>query len=354
VSRRALVTGASGQDGWYLIELLLLRGYEVFAHSRQQVDPELHRGSVSWCNGDLSNENFLKDLLSISAPDEIYNLAAVARPALSGDVPQQTAILNGLVPHRICECIRQESPATRMFQASSVEIFGDSQTESQNEQTPVNPKSPYGVSKAYAHQIIGTYRQEYGLHLSSGILFNHESPRRPLNFVSQKIAHAAAAAALDLTETRELDERGKPILFNGKLHLGDIAVSRDFSFAGDFVEAMHAIVQQEMPSDFVVGSEQAHSIAEFCDVAFRTVGLDWTRFVVVDPSLFRKIDIHFTRADTTKIRSELGWHPKVDFPELVNMMVQERIRVLRLSSAATDQPFRTELSSTRAPSPAIE
>jgi GDPmannose 4,6-dehydratase len=331
VEKRALVTGAAGQDGWYLIELLLARGYDVFAHSRNQNDPQLHRGKVSWRAGNLTSEEFLNDLLTTSAPDEIYNLASVSRPAQSWDIPIETALLNGLVPHRICEFIRLELPKCRLFQASSSEIFGDTTTQLQNEKTPSNPKSPYGISKTYAHQIIGAYRQQYGLHLSCGILFNHESPRRPLSYVSQKIAHAAAAASLGLTETQELDERDRPILNNGKLHLGDINVRRDFGFAGDFVEVMHLIVQHDEPSDYAVGTGQAHSIAEFCEAAFAVGGLDWRQYVVIDDSLLRKIDSHFTRADTSKLQSQLGWHPKVDFFALVKMMVQERIRLLKLA-----------------------
>jgi GDPmannose 4,6-dehydratase len=336
MKKRALVTGGAGQDGWYLIELLLSRGYDVFAHSRRPANASLRGDRVSWHIGDLTDEVFLKDLLSLSGPDEIYNLAAVSRPALSWDIPIETALLNGLVPQRICEFIRRESPATRLFQASSSEIYGDSAAQLQDEETRANPRSPYGISKAYAHQAIAAYRQQYGLHLSCGILFNHESPRRPLSFVSQKIAHAAAAASLGLTETSELDERGRPILSDGKLYLGDINVRRDFGFAGDFVEAMHLIVQNDAPSDFVVGTGHAHSIAEFCEVAFRVGGLDWTKFVVVDPLLLRKVDSHFTRADPSKLQSELGWRPKVDFPALVDMMVQERIRVVKLSMAPAD------------------
>jgi GDPmannose 4,6-dehydratase len=336
VAKRALVTGGAGQDGWYLIRLLLSHGYSVSAHSRHSVHPEVHDGRVSWHTGDLTDDIFLQNLLSASAPDEIYNLAAVSRPALSWDIPVETALLNGLVPQRICEFIRREAPTCRMFQASSSEIYGDSLSRLQNEQTRANPKSPYGISKAYAHQIIGAYRQQYGLHLSCGILFNHESPRRPLNFVSQKIAHAAAAASLGLTETRELDERGKPILFDGKLYLGDISVRRDFGFAGDFVEAMHVIVQNDAPSDYAVGTGQAHSISEFCEMAFRVGGLDWTQYVVVDQTLVRKVDSHFTQADTSKLESELGWQPKVNFSELVEMMVQERLRFLNVSLLSTD------------------
>ncbi len=331
MKKRALVTGGAGQDGWYLIELLLARGYDVFAHSRNEIDPQLHRGNVSWRAGNLTYEQFLNGLLTASAPDEIYNLASVSRPAQSWDIPIETALLNGLVPHRICEFIRLEHPKCRLFQASSSEIFGDTTPQLQNEETPTHPKSPYGISKTYAHQIIGAYRQQFDLHLSCGILFNHESPRRPLSFVSQKIAHAAAAASLGLTETRELDERGKPILSNGKLRLGNINVRRDFGFAGDFVEVMHLIVQNDEPSDYAVGTGQAHSVAEFCEAAFAVGGLDWRQYVVTDDTLLRKVDSHFTQADTSKLQSLLGWRPKVDFFALVRMMVQERIRFLKLS-----------------------
>ena len=337
MSKRALVTGGAGQDGWYLIELLLSRGYDISAHSRFPVDPTLHAGRVSWHAGDLTDEVFLNDLLEASIPNEIYNLAAVSRPALSWDIPIETAMLNELVPLRICEFIRRKSPTTRLFQASSSEIYGDSAAQHQDEQTKADPKSPYEISKAYAHQAVGAYRQQYGLHLSCGILFNHESPRRPLSFVSQKIAHAAAAAILGLNETRELDERGKPVLHKGKLHLGDINVRRDFGFAGDFVEAMHLIINSKTPSDFVVGTGHAHSIAEFCKEAFGFGGLDWSNFVVVDPLLLRKVDSHFTQADTSKLQSMTGWLPKIDFPALVGMMVQERMRLLKLSMEPTHE-----------------
>jgi GDPmannose 4,6-dehydratase len=333
---RALITGGAGQDGWYLIELLLSRGYEVFAQARQPVDPNLHTGRVTWRIGQLTDETFLAQLLSDAAPDEIYNLAAVSRPAISWDIPIDTALLNALLPQRICEFIRRERPTCRLFQASSSEIYGDSHAQSQDEETRANPGSPYGISKAYAHQIVGAYRQQYGLHLSCGILFNHESPRRPLNFVSQKIAHAAAAASLGLLDTRELDERGRPILSGGKLYLGDISVRRDFGFAGDFVEAMHMIVRHDTPSDYAVGTGHAHSIAEFCEIAFKVSGLDWTKYVVMDQTLLRKVDSHFTQADPSKLHSKLGWHPKVEFAALIDMMVRERICILELSLAGQD------------------
>ena len=331
MGKRALITGGAGQDGQYLIDLLIARNYVVHAHSRFPVDPAWHNGQVQWHIGSLTDDPFLKNLLEMTAPDEIYNLAAVSRPAISWDIPIDTVMLNAVVPQRICEFIRRESPDCRLFQASSSEIYGDTRAQHQDEDTRSNPASPYGISKAYAHQIIGAYRQQYGLHLSCGILFNHESPRRPLNFVSQKIAHAAAAASLGLSETRELDERGRPILFAGKLYLGDINVRRDFGFAGDFVEAMHLIVQHKTPSDYAVGTGQAHSIAEFCDQAFKVGGLDWSNYVAVDDKLLRKVDSHFTQADPAKLKTRLGWQPKVDFPALVEMMVRDRIRLLKLS-----------------------
>lgn len=332
--KRALVTGAAGQDGGYLIELLLARGYDVTAHSRHPAAADLRDEKAAWRIGDLTDQSFLQELLVTSEPDEIYNLAAVSRPALSWDFPIETVQLNGVVPHRICEFIRRQRTTCRLFQASSSEMFGDNTSGLQNERTAVNPKSPYGVSKAFAHQIVGAYRERYGLHLSTGILFNHESPRRPLSFVSQKIAHAAAAASLGLSETRELDERGRPILFDSKVYLGDITVRRDFGFAGDFVEVMHLIVANNSPSDYVIGTGETHSIAEFCKAAFAAVGLDWEKYVSIDQSLLRKVDSHYTRADPSKLRSELGWSPKVGFLELVSMMVNHRIVMLERSRSA--------------------
>lgn len=331
MKKRALVTGGAGQDGWYLIRLLLSRGYDVSAQSRSAVDPALHGERVKWLKGSLTDEAFLGQTLVQSAPDEIYNLAAVSRPAVSWEIPKETVMLNALVPQFICEFIRRKLPECRLFQASSSEIYGDTPTDIQDEETRANPASPYGISKAYAHQIVGAYRQQYGLHLSCGILFNHESPRRPLNFVSQKIAHAAAAAALGITDTRELDERGRPILSEGKLYLGDINVRRDFGFAGDVVEAMQLIVQNDTPGDYTVGTGYAHSIAEFCEAAFKVGGLDWTQYVVVDQTLIRKMDSRFTQADPAKLKLQLGWEPKIDFLALVEMMVMERVRLLETS-----------------------
>jgi GDPmannose 4,6-dehydratase len=336
--KKALVTGASGQDGFYLIDLLHRQGCIVHAQSRRLPHPGLHRDETCWHVGDPADGDFLDSLISSVMPDEIYNLAAVSRPILSWGSPRETAEVNGFVPQEICELLLKHKPGCRLFQASSSEIFGDGTDRVQNEQTACVPKSPYGAAKLYAHRIIGAYRAQYGLHASTGIMFNHESPRRPLSFVSQKIAYAAAAVSLGLTETSETDERGRPILLDGKMALGDLSVRRDFGFAGDYVEAMRLIVQHRTADDYVVGTGEDHSIEEFCDQAFSLVGRKWTEHVSSDPSLIRRVDSHYTRADAAKIRSSLNWRPKVAFNELVSMMVKAQIDFIQRRASARAKP----------------
>lgn len=328
MTKCALITGGSGQDAWYLSRRLLMQGFAIHLQTRNDRASDLESG-MHWHVGDLTDSEFLSELISSLQPDQIYNLASVSRPSLAWGVPFQTAMLNALVPQQICEFIRRHSPNSRLFQASSSEIFGEPTSPSQDEQTPNEPRTPYGIAKAYAHRIIGAYRSQYGLHLSSGILFNHESPRRPLSFVSQKICHAAAAVSLGLSETRALDERGRPILQNGKVTLGDLNVRRDFGFAGDYVEAMQLMLEANTPDDFVIGTGQQHSIAELCEVAFGAVGHDWREYVVSDPQLVRKIDNHYTCADPAKIRSRLGWSARTTFNDLVAMLVDHQIASLR-------------------------
>jgi len=331
--RSALITGASGQDGWYLIDLLLGKGYQVHAQSRFPAGPDSHWQEVCWYVGDLTNSKFLETLVGQARPAEIYNLAAVSRPQLSWGNPLETAQLNAIVPHQFCEIVRQFCPEARFFQASSSEMFGANRSPVQDEDTPCIPNTPYGVAKAYAHRIVGAYRAQYGLHLSAGILFNHESPRRPLDFVSQKIAHGVASIALGLQQTKELDERGQPILEAGRIHLGNIDSQRDFGFAGDYVEAMHAIVQHNVADDYVIGTGETHSIVEFCEVAFRQIGRDWREHVISRPDLVRKTDDD-TRANPSKLKSVLGFNFKTSFSELVAMMVQARIELLQKSFEA--------------------
>lgn len=322
------MTGASGQDGSYLIELLRENGYFVHAQSRQKVT-NAAADEILWHAGDIADNEFLTRLIDDTAPDEIYNLAAITRPNLSWQKPEQTAILNALVPQRICQMLVDGKSSCRLFQASTSEMFDGASGQAQSEATPFNPQSPYGISKSFAHYTVGAFRTQRGLHASCGILFNHESPRRPLGFVSQKIAHAVAAISLGLKETRELDERGMPIMSGGKLRLGNIHTRRDFGFAGDVAEAMHLIVTSDQPDDYVIGTGESHSIAEFCQSAFHCVGLNWEDHVVIDAALVRAVDTPFTEADASRLKSRLGWKPRVSFDGLVEMMVAERQRILR-------------------------
>jgi GDPmannose 4,6-dehydratase len=324
---KALITGASGQDGWYLAHYLLAAGYEVHAQSRSTRGVDYPEGLI-WHVGNVADVDFLTSLIREVRPTEIYNLAAISSPQQSWHLPFLTANVNALVPHQLCETIKELCPSTRLFQASSSEMFGAAGAEPLDEDSPLNPRSPYGISKAYAHQSVRAYRRQFGLHLSTGILFNHESPRRPLKFVSQKIAHAAALVSLGISTSSEFDARGEPLLSGGKVRLGSLETRRDFGFAGDYVAAMHAIVRQPEGHDFVVGSGVTHSIAEFCEAAFRVVGLDWREHVLTDDELIRKSDTHMN-ANPKKLFELLGRKFATSFEDLVRMMVHARIDALQ-------------------------
>jgi GDPmannose 4,6-dehydratase len=326
-TRSVLITGASGQDGWYLIGCLQKAGYEVHAQTRALPSDADQPADVRWHVGDLTKDGFLEDLVDAVQPSQIYNLAAISRPTLSWAIPIETAGLNALVPHRICEIIRLKYPATRLFQASSSEMFARGHGGPQDEATPVAPRNPYGVAKAYAHNIVGAYRAQFKLHLSTGILFNHESPRRPLGFVSQKIAHAAAGISLGLTDTEETDDQGYPILKDGKVRLGRIDARRDFGYAGDVAEAMVAIVEHDVADDYVIGTGESHSIADFCEAAFRFVGRDWRDHVIHEAGLVRPDDVD-TLANPAKLSKLLGHGLKTSFADLVAQMVQARIDLI--------------------------
>lgn len=341
--KRALVTGATGQDGRYLLELLVRAGYDV--HGQTRGESPIAPAGVSWHRGVLTDPAFVEFLVADLKPDEIYNLAALSRPILSWGATRETAEINGFAPQAICDLLVRHRPGCRFFQATSSEMFGDSVGPWQDETTPFRPRSPYGITKLYAHHVIGAYRRQYGLHACSGILFNHESPHRPLSFVSQKIAHAAAAASCGLRDTEALDERGRPILSGGVLLLGDLTVRRDFGFAGDYAEAMHLILTHRDPDDYVIGTGETHSIEDFCKVAFAAVGLDWRDHVRVDSALIRKADNHFTRANTAKIRQATGWRPRLSFAELVACMVRAQVGLLRRE--ASDARPRAATSSSR-------
>ncbi|MBZ9909336.1 GDP-mannose 4,6-dehydratase [Mesorhizobium sp. BR115XR7A] len=331
--RRALVTGCSGQDGWYLAKLLASKGYAVHGHSRRGLDlPD----AAAVYEGDLSDHHLLDDIIDAARPDEIYNLCSLSRPQMSWDKPLESGLVNALMPHHLFDRIRQRLPECRVFQATSSEIFGDATEYPQSESTVPMPQTPYGIAKLYAHQMTGAYRQHYGLYVCSGILFNHESPRRPLGFVSQKIAYAAACLRLGIHTSEAVDERGSPIVKNGMLYLGNMDVHRDFGFAGDYVEAMWLMLQQSEPRDYVIGTGESHSIREFCEVAFALVGLDWKTHVAVAPDLVRAVDSRRTIADSSRARAELNWRPRTSFEELVRQMVEAQIASLQTASATRD------------------
>jgi GDPmannose 4,6-dehydratase len=339
--RCALITGATGQDGSYLVEFLLARDYQVHAQSRRADTGSLPQyRNLHWHAADIRDSGALHALIVEVQPDEIYNFVSISRPSVSWQHPHETAEVNALVPQQICELVLKLRPQCRIFQATSSEIFGNSAISPQNEETPCHPQSPYGVAKLYAHLIIGAYRAKYRLHASSGIMFNHESPRRPLSYVSQKIACAAAAVSIGLRDTPEKDERGQPLLQDGKVTLGNLDIRRDFGFAGDFAAAMHAVLQSDTADDYVIGTGQSNSVRAFCEIAFRHVGRNWADHVVFDRSLFRTIDSHHTVADCSKI-ARLGWRAKTSFVDLVTMMVDHQVN--RLAAIGP----KADLASTR-------
>lgn len=333
MARRALVTGATGQVGPYLVEFLLARDYEVHAQSRRADAMRAPRANLHWHVADIVDPTALEQLIAAVQPDEIYNLASISRPTDSWAIPYETGLVNALIPQAICQIVSKLRRSCRIFQATSSEIFGNSAASPQSETTPFQPQTPYAIAKLYAHQVMGAYRASEHLHASSGILFNHESPRRPLSYVSQKIAYAAAAVAVGLRDSAETDERGRPILQGGIMQLGNLDVRRDFGFAGDYVDAMYRMLQHDVGDDYVIGTGQSHSIGEFCETAFRHVGRDWQNHVLGDPKLFRAIDSRHTAADASKAAAKLGWRPKTSFAELVAMMVDHQVRRLASPSA---------------------
>ena len=324
--KTALVTGGRGQDGSYLIELLLAKGYRVHAQSRQT--GAAADDGVTWHHGDMSDASFVESMLAGALPDEIYHLGGFSSPRASWDQPLQVGVQNGLASLQLFELVRTRHPACRLYHASSSEIFGDAASSPQNESTPFAPQNPYAIAKLFAHQMAGHYRRHFGLYVCSGILFNHESPRRPLSFVSQKICHAAACIARGVMTSPQTDELGEPIVRDGVVRVGSLDVMRDFGFAGDYVEAMWLMLQAAQADDYVVGTGRTRSIRELCDVAFRHVGLDWRRHVAVDSRFFRSVDSRHTVADASKAAQHLNWKPRTGFESLIQAMVDARLRAL--------------------------
>jgi GDPmannose 4,6-dehydratase len=308
---KALITGVTGQDGSYLAELLLSKGYQVVGvvrrtshHSYERIEHLLDRIEV--VAADLLDQHSLTVVLQETRPDEVYNLAAQSYVPTSWTQPVLTGEFTALGVTRILEAIRLVHPSARFYQASSSEMFGRVTETPQRETTSFYPRSPYGVAKVYGHWITVNYRESYNLYAVSGILFNHESPRRGIEFVTRKVTDGVARIKLGLAK---------------ELRLGNLDARRDWGFAGDYVEAMWRMLQQPRPQDYVVGTGQTHSVRELVEAAFEHVGLDWRKYVVTDPKYVRPAEVDLLQADASKARSELGWSPRVGFAELVAMMV---------------------------------
>ncbi|MGD0220359.1 MAG: GDP-mannose 4,6-dehydratase [Acidimicrobiales bacterium] len=319
MARRALITGVTGQDGSYLAEFLLGKGYEVFGMVRRSSTVTFERVAhiqdrITLVPGEMLDEVSIINVLRECRPDELYNLAAQSFVQTSFSQPVFTGEATALGVTRVLDAIRFVNPEIRFYQASSSEMFGKVHESPQTELTPFHPRSPYGVAKVYGHWITVNYRESYGLHASSGILFNHESPRRGLEFVTRKVTHGAARIAVGL-------ER--------EVRLGNLEAQRDWGFAGDYVRAMWLMLQQDQPDDFVVATGQTHSVRELCEVAFGRVGLHWEDHVVVDEKFLRPAEVDILVGDATKVRTTLGWKPEVGFAELVEMMVDADLAILR-------------------------
>lgn len=311
MAKRALITGITGQDGSYLAEFLLGMGYEVFGLVRRTSMYTFERirhiqDRIQLIPGDMSDQTSLHNALMLAKPDEVYNLAAQSFVQTSWHQAVFTGDVTALGVTRLLDAVRAVNPEIRFYQASSSEMFGKVQAVPQREDTPFYPRSPYGVAKVYGHWITVNYRESYGLHASSGILFNHESPRRGLEFVTRKVTHHAAAIKLGVLKD---------------LRIGNLDAQRDWGFAGDYVEAMWRMMQQETPSDFVVATGVTHSVQRLCELAFASVGLDWQQYTVQDERFMRPAEVDLLIGDASRAKQLLGWEPKVSFEQLIEMMV---------------------------------
>jgi len=311
MSRKALITGITGQDGSYLAELLLGKGYEVYGLVRRAATPSTERidhilDRLTLVTGEMTDQTSLIDAVEMSQADEVYNLAAQSFVGDSWTVPVSTGDVDGIGVTRILEAVRRAKPDARFYQAATSEMYGLVQEVPQTERTPFHPRSPYGVAKVYGFFITQNYRESYGMHASNGILFNHESPRRGLEFVTRKITDQVARIKLGTAS---------------ELRLGNLDSKRDWGFAGDYVEGMWRMLQASEPDDYILATGETHTVREFCEIAFGHVGLEWERHVVVDPKFVRPAEVELLLGSPAKAKDKLGWEPKVTFRSLVEMMV---------------------------------
>jgi GDPmannose 4,6-dehydratase len=325
----ALITGITGQDGSYLAELLLEKGYEVYGLVRRVSTASVERierilERVHLLQGDVGDISSLIRALERAQPNELYNLAAQSFVPASWEQPLLTSQTNALGAANVLEAIRLTNPKIRFYQASSSEMFGKTVESPQNERTPFYPRSPYGVAKLYGHWITVNYRESHGIHASSGLLFNHESPRRGLDFVTRKVTHGAASIALGYAK---------------KLRLGNLEARRDWGFAGDYVRAMWLMLQQEKAGDYVIATGESHSVKDLVQVAFERVGLDGLRYIELDPALTRPAEVDHLVGDASLARERLGWAPSMDFRTLVQTMVDHDMELLQRGRAAQAPPM---------------
>jgi len=318
-NKTALITGITGQDGSYLAEFLLGKGYRVCGMVRRSSTENFQRiehirDRVELYQADLLDQTSIAQVLQQIRPDEVYNLAAMSFVPTSWAQPVLTAEFTALGVTRLLDALRQHCPQARFYQASSSEMFGKVHETPQSETTPFHPRSPYGVAKVYGHYITVNYRESYDLFACSGLLFNHESPRRGLEFVTRKITHAVARIKLGLDH---------------ELRLGNLQAKRDWGFAGDYIRAMWMMLQQDTPDDYVIGTGETHSVEEFVQLAFDRAGIDWNKHVVIDPAFYRPAEVDLLLANPTKARTTLGWELEVSFEKLVHMMVDADIATLK-------------------------
>ena len=323
--KRALITGITGMDGSHLADLLLSKGYDVFGLERRTstkntTNIEHILDDINIVPGDLTDQNSILRAIKESEPHEIYNIGAQSFVAESWNTPESTSNTTGLGVLRMLEAIRESGRDIRFYQASSSEMFGKMGTDPANENTPFYPRSPYGVAKLYGHWITKNYRESYNMFNCSGILFNHESERRGHEFVTRKITDGVAKIHLGITD---------------KLYLGNLDAKRDWGYAPDYVEAMWLMLQQDNPNDYVIATNKVYSVREFLDLAFAEVGLDWTKYVVQDPKLFRPAEVDFLLGDSTKAKKQLNWEPKTNINDMVHIMVQNDIKLLEQKYAHT-------------------
>jgi len=332
MDKTALITGTTGQDGSYLAEFLLDKGYRVYGLIRrssvdttERIAHFQHHPKFELVEGDITDATCMNRIISGIQPNEVYNLAAMSHVGASFDQPITTCQIDAVGPLNILEAIRQSSPNTKFYQASTSELFGDTLIAPQNEETTMLPNSPYAVAKLYAHQLVGLYRRAYGIYACAGILFNHESERRGQDFVTRKITKYVANLQNWMDRNTGFPRKDVDVV---PLALGNIEAKRDWSHAEDMVRGMWMMMQQEKPQDFVLGSGKTHTVKQFLDMAFGSIGLNYEDYIVIDPKFYRPVDVNLLHADPSKAKEVLGWEPHIGLDELVDRMVQSDYKAL--------------------------